>query len=87
MSNILHDGPVLVTMNGRVLADTAGTYLCGAGAVQLVQDRGDVAPARSAACTKTVVTRPQTLQKNPFMTHGAVNSGVSSGPHRAWDPV
>ena len=88
MNNIVHDGRVLVTTNGRVLADTAGTYLCGAGTAQLVQDRGGFVPARRPkACVQTVVTRPQTLQKNPFMTRGAVISGASSGPHRAWDPV
>jgi len=87
MNNIAHDGRVLVTTNSRVLAETAGTYLCGGETVQLVQDRGGFVPARPAACVQAVVTRSQTLHKNPFMTRGAVTSGASSGPHRAWDPV
>jgi hypothetical protein len=55
---------------------------------QLVQDRGTFVPARPKVGTKTMVAPAQTtLQKNPFMTRGAVISGASSGPHRAWDPV
>ncbi len=88
MKNLIHNGRVLTDTSGRVLAGSAGAYLRCAGTAQLVQDRGGFALARPTAYVKTVVARPQTtLQKNPFMTRGAVISGASSGPHRAWDPV
>jgi hypothetical protein len=88
MTNIIDDGHVLVTTGGCALADSAGTYLPAAVPAQLVQDRGNFAPARPEACLKVVVARPRmTLQNNPYMTRGAVFSGASSGPHRPWDPV
>ena len=88
MNNLIHDGHVLTDASGRVQAGSVGAYLRCAGTAQLVQDRGIFVPARSKTGTKVVVARPQTtLQKNPFMTRGAVISGTSSGPHRAWDPV
>ena len=83
-----------LSFDGRVLTDThalaaaTGTaYRRGAATAQLVQDRSNVAPASLVACEKPVVARPKPLQQNPFMTRGAVIGGVSSGPHRAWDPV
>ena len=88
MINLIHDGHVLTDTSGRVQAGPVGAYLRCAGTAQLVQDRGTFVPARPKVGTKTVVAPPQTmLQKNPFMTRGAVISGNSSGPHRAWDPV
>jgi hypothetical protein len=88
MNRIIHDGGVLINRDGCASAGSAGTYLRGAVSAQIVQDRGGFASARPAACAKVVVPRPRTtLQKNPFMTRGAVISGASSGPHRAWDPV
>ena len=79
MSNFSHDG--------HVLAGSAGTWFRGAVAAQLVQDKGYVAPVCQTKYVQTLATRPRSLQKNPFMTRGAVISGASSGPHRAWDPV
>jgi hypothetical protein len=88
MNNLIHDDRLMTVPDGRDLAGSTGAYRRGGVAVQLVQDRGGIARARLTACAKPVVTRPQTtLQKNPFTTHGAVDSGASSGPHRAWDPV
>jgi hypothetical protein len=88
MTNLIHDGHVVTETSGRVLAGSAGAYLRCAGKAQLVQDRGIFVPARPKVGTKTIAALPQTtLQKNPFMTRGAVISGASSGPHRAWDPV
>ena len=88
MNCIIHDGSVLIKGDGCALAGPAGTYLRGAVPAQLVQDKSSVVYARPAASLKVVVARPRTtLQKNPFMTRGAVISGASSGPHRAWDPV
>ncbi len=88
MKSLIHDGHVLTDTSGRVQAGSAGAYRRCAGTAQLVQDRGIFMPARPKVCTKTIVAHPQTmLQKNPFMTRGAVISGASSGPHRAWDPV
>ena len=88
MKCIIHDGSVLINSDGCALAGPAGTYLRGAVPAQLVQDKSSVVYARPAASLKVVVARPRTtLQKNPFMTRGAVISGASSGPHRAWDPV
>jgi hypothetical protein len=88
MNCIIHDGSVLINSDGCALAGPAGTYLRGAVPAQLVQDKSSVVYARPAASLKVVVARPRTtLQKNPFMTRGAVISGASSGPHRAWDPV
>ena len=87
-NNLIHDGYVLADLDGRAQAGSAGTCLRRAETAQLVQDRGIFVPARPKTGTKVVVARPQTtLQKNPFMTRGAVISGASSGPHRAWDPV
>jgi hypothetical protein len=79
MINFSHDG--------HVLAGSAGACFPGAVPAQLVQDRGHVARVGQAKYVQTLVTRPRTLQKNPFMTRGAVISGASSGPPRAWDPV
>jgi hypothetical protein len=73
--------------DGRALVGSAGACVPGVVTVQLVQDRGYVAPACQTKYVQTLVTRPRMLQKNPFMTRGAVISGTSSGPHRAWDPV
>jgi hypothetical protein len=73
--------------DGHVLAGPGGTSFRGAVTAQLVQDRGYVVPACQDSYIQTLVSRPRTLQKNPFMTRGAVISGASSGPHRAWDPV
>ena len=88
MNCIIHDGSVLINSDGCALAGPAGTYLRGAVPAQLVQDKSSVAYARPTTSVKVVVARPRTtLQKNPFMTRGAVISGASSGPHRAWDPV
>ncbi len=87
MKNLVHDGHVLMNASGRVPAGSAGACLRGAVPALLVQDRSDLAPARSTVCTQIVVARPRTLQKNPFMTRGAGITGASSGPHRAWDPV
>jgi hypothetical protein len=88
MNCIIHDGSVLIDSDGCVLPGPAGTYLRGAVLAQLVQDKSSVACARPTASVKVVVARPRTtLQNNPFMTRGAVISGASSGPHRAWDPV
>jgi len=88
MNKLIHDGHVLADPAGCAQAGSAGTYLRRVGAAQLVQDRGIFVPARPKTGTKVVVARPQTtLQQNPFMTRGAVISGASSGPHRAWDPV
>jgi hypothetical protein len=88
MTNLIDDGHVLTDTSGRVQAGSAGAYPRCAVTAQLVQDRGIFVPARPKVGTKTMVAPPQTtLQKNPFMTRGAVISGTSSGPHRAWDPV
>jgi hypothetical protein len=87
MKNLVHDGHVLMNSSGCAPAGPAGTYLRGGLAAQLVQDRGGFVPARSTACTQTVLARPQTLQNNPIMTRSAVSNGASSGPHRARDPV
>ena len=88
MECIIHDGRDLMSIEGCALAGPAGTSLRGAVSAQLVQDKSSGAYARPTASVKVVVARPRTtLQKNPFMTRGAVNSGTSSGPHRAWDPV
>src|ERR1700758_5007219 len=88
MKNLIHDGRLMTDPGGRDLAGSTGAYRRGIGAVQLVQDRSGFAPGRLTACAKPVVARPQTtLQNTPFMTRGAVGSGASSGPHRAWDPV
>jgi hypothetical protein len=89
MNNLTHDGRVLT--DAHALDGSAGTYLRCAVPAQLVQDRSSgFAPARLGACQEAAVKRPRprtTLQQNPFMTRGAVISGASSGPHRAWDPV
>ena len=88
MKCIIHDGRDLMSIDGCALAGSAGTYRRGAVPAQLVQDKSSVAFARPTTSVKVVVARPRTtLQKNPFMTRGAVISGASSGPHRAWDPV
>ena len=88
MKCIIQDRHVLMTSEGCALAGSAGTCLRSAVPAQLVQDKSSFAYARPAASVKVVVARPRTtLQKNPFMTRGAVISGASSGPHRAWDPV
>jgi hypothetical protein len=88
MECIIHDGYVLMSIDGCALARPAGTVLRGAVQAQLVQDKSSGAYACPTASFKVVVARPRTtLQKNPFMTRGAVVSGASSGPHRAWDPV
>jgi hypothetical protein len=89
MECIIHDGYVLMSIDGCALAGSAGTVLRGAVPAQLVQDNSRVAYARPTANVDVVVVaRPRTtLQKNPFMTRGAVISGASSGPPRAWDPV
>jgi hypothetical protein len=88
MECIIHDGHVLMSIDGCALTGSAGARLRGAVQAQLVQDNSSVAYARPAASVKVVVAPPQTtLQKNPFMTRGAVIGGTSSGPHRAWDPV
>ena len=88
MNKFVHDGHVLTDTHALALAGSAGTYQCGTVPAQLVQDTGVFAPARLGACQVTVTKRPRkTLQQNPFMTRGAVNSGAYSGPHRAWDPV
>ena len=79
MSKFSHDG--------HVLAGPGGTSFRGAVTAQLVQDRGYLVPACQSTYVQTLVTRPRPLQKNPFMTRGAVISGASSGPPRAWDPV
>jgi hypothetical protein len=88
MNCIIHDGSVLMNSDGCAPAGPAGTYLRGAVPAQLVQDKSSVVCARLTASVKVVVARPRTttLQKNPFMTRGAVISGASSGPHK-WDPV
>ena len=87
MNELSFDGRVL-TETHALAGSTGATYRRGAVTVQLVQDRsGTVAPAQLVACEKPVLARPKTLQKNPFMTRGAVISGTDSGPHRAWDPV
>jgi hypothetical protein len=90
MNNLIHDGRVLADTHALALPGSDGTYRRCAVPAQLVQDRSGVAPARPRACQEAAVKRPRprtTLQKNPFMTRGAVISGASSGPHRAWDPV
>ena len=79
MNDFAHDG--------HVLAGPGGTCTGGAVTAQLVQDRGFVAPACQEQYVQILVPRTKTLQKNPFMTRGAVISGASSGPPRAWDPV
>ena len=87
MECIIHDGRDLMSIDGCALAGSAGTYRRGAVPAQLVQDKSSGAYAQTTS-VNVVVARPRTtLQKNPFMTRGAVISGASSGPHRAWDPV
>ena len=88
MNKFVHDGHVLTDTHALALAGSAGTYRRGAVPAQLVQDKSSGAYAQPTASVNVVVARPRTtLQKNPFMTRGAVISGASSGPHRAWDPV
>ena len=82
-------------LGGYAAATDTHASLAGAGAcprgdlvAQLVQDSSGSATAGTAMRGEVVVARPQMhLQKNPFMTHGAVISGATSGPHRARDPV
>ena len=88
MESIIHDGHVLMSIDGCTLTGSAGTCLPGVVQAQLVQDKSRVTYARPTTGVKVVLARPRTtLHKNPFMTRGAVISGASSGPHRAWDPV
>jgi len=87
--------PTVNNLGGYAVATDTSAYLAVAGAcprggllAQLVQDGSGFAPARTAMRGEVVVARPRMqLQKYPFMTHGAVNNGAKSGPHRAWDPV
>ena len=73
--------------DGYVLAGPGGASFPGAVTAQVVQDRSIVAPLCQAESVQILVPRTRTLEKNPYMTRGAVFSGASSGPPRAWDPV
>jgi hypothetical protein len=81
-------GHAVVNSGGRAFLAVAGACPRGEVAAQLVQDRSGIAPALSAMRDEVVKVRPRmTLQKYPFMTHGAAINGAKLGPHRAWDPV
>jgi len=80
-------GYAVASSAARAVNAVAGTCPRGVVSAQPVKDASGFAAPRTTVRGDVVVARPRKLQKNPFMTHGAVINGAKLGPHRAWDPV
>lgn len=88
VTNITPEADAFARSAARAVNAVAGACPRGAVPAQLVQGSGSVAKG-TAMHGDVVLARPRTqqLKKYPFTTHGAVISGATLGPHRAWDPV